>query len=252
MRKKDILDLAIIIPTLNEEDFIGCLLDSLAHQSVLPKEIVVVDVYSADQTVVEVRKRQKSFPKLQVFRILQYTIARQRNFGASKTSANNLLFLDADMQLKGQDTLEKYFKEVLDRGCDCAAATNLPDPKYWKDQIFFKAENLLFRSSQFVWPVVTARNLYFKRDIFSRIGGFNETMAVAEDQELVHRLIKNGGAFSILKTVNLHTSTRRVMKEGRTRYAIKMILFGLNIMIRGHKQSRVKYEFGQFKKEGLR
>ena len=107
-----VIDLAIIIPTLNEEHFVGYLLDSIAHQSVMPKEVVIVDAYSRDKTVKEVRKRQKLLPKLLVFRIPRYTIARQRNFGVKQTSANHLLFLDADTELRGSNVLKRYFDQI--------------------------------------------------------------------------------------------------------------------------------------------
>lgn len=245
---KLIIDLAIVIPTLNEEYFVGYLLDSIARQSVLPKEIVVVDAYSKDKTISEIKKRQKLFPDLRIFRIPRYTIARQRNFGVKKTSSEQLLFLDADMELKSADTLKKYLAEILQKKCDCAAATNLPNSKYWKDKIFFEVENLLSKVSQIIWPVVTARNLYISRKMFKKIGGFDEQVMVGEDQELVHRIIKNGGKFILLKNVSLYTSTRRIEKEGRKKYASKMILFGLDIMLKGHRKSNVKYEFGNFKR----
>jgi len=248
MHKKKILDLAIIIPTLNEEHFVGYLLDSIASQSVLPKEIVVVDAYSADKTVMEVRKRQKTFPKLRLWRIPKFTIARQRNFGVKKASANHILFLDADMEFKDSDALAKYINEVSEKKCDVAAATNLPNSKYWKDQVFFKIEDLLFKGSRLIWPVVTARNLFVRRTVFEKNGGFDEELTVGEDQELVQRVIRNGSKFIFLNKVSLYTSTRRVQKEGRTKYALKMIFFGLDIILKGRKKSNVAYEFGNFKR----
>ena len=248
MHKKKIIDLAVIIPTLNEEYFIGSLLNSIAGQSVLPKEIVVVDAYSSDKTIAEVQKRQNILPQLKFFKIPRFTVARQRNFGAGKTLASNILFLDADMELKNKDVLAKYLDEVFQKRCDSAAAANLPNSKYWKDRIFFKAENLLFKASQLFWPVVTARNLFVRRAIFEKIRGFDEELTVGEDQELVHRIIKGGSRFMFLKKVSLHTSARREGMEGRRRYALKMIRFGLGIILKGRRKSTVKYEFGNFKK----
>src|SRR6476659_2031064 len=99
------LDLAIVIPTLNEEHYIGILLDSIASQTVLPKEIVVVDAESKDKTIEEIKRRQspstdaqdiKHLPQLKYFQIPKYTISRQRNLGVKKTSSEFILFLDAD------------------------------------------------------------------------------------------------------------------------------------------------------------
>lgn len=244
---KNIINLAIVVPTLNEEHFIGRLLDSIIKQTVKPKEVVVVDAYSKDKTIAEIKKRQKKLANLRYFRIPKHTISRQRNFGAYKTKSPHLLFLDADMQLKEVDALEKYFKEVLKRKPDVAAAENLPDSKYWQDLLYFKTEDLLIKLLRHFWPVLTARNLYISRKIFNKVGGFDDAIAVGEDQEMVQRIIKNGGRLILLETIRLHTSTRRIEMEGRRRYAVRMVLFGLSILLRGHKKSKIKYEFGNFR-----
>lgn len=240
------VDLAIIVPTLNEEYFIGKLLDSIAKQTVQPREVVVVDAYSKDQTIQEVEKRQQQISSLRYLQIPQSTISCQRNFGVKHTTATHLLFLDADMQLLGDDTLERYFKEVLRRKPDVAAAENWPDSKYWKNLVYFRAENLSIKLIKHVWPLATARNLYVERTVFNQVKGFNESIPVGEDHELVQKIVKMGGKLIFLKTVKLYTSTRRVEQEGRRRYALRMIWFGLNILLRGYKKSKVKYEFGNF------
>lgn len=245
-KQKTVIDLAIIIPTLNEEHFIGKLLDSLIKQTVKPQEIVVVDAYSQDKTIAEIKNRQKQLTNLRYFQIPKKTISCQRNLGVKKTTAVNLLFLDADMQLQQVNALEKYFKEVLNRKPDVAAAENLPDSTYWKDLLYFKTEALLVKFFKYFWPVITARNLYVKRAVFNKVRGFDEDIAVGEDQELVQRIVRQNGKLILLKTVKLCTSTRRVELEGRRRYALRMVLFGLNILLRGHKKSKIRYEFGKF------
>lgn len=244
--KKETIDLSIIIPTLNEEDFIGRLLDSISNQTVSPKEIIVVDAFSKDKTTKEVKKRQAKMANLKYYQIPQKTIARQRNFGESKTATEYLLFLDADMMLKRKYDLEKYFKEVLQKKADVAAARTLPDVNSWKNTVYFMVEDAAFKASQYIWPVITARNLYMPKEVFEKAGGFNEELVVGEDQELVQRIIKMGGKLIFLKTVQLITSVRRVEIEGRRRYALRMILFGINIFFRGYKKSKIEYEFGKF------
>lgn len=244
--ERRLIDLAIIVPTLNEEHFVGRLLESIIKQTVVPKEIIIVDAFSQDNTIAEVKKRQKIL-NLRYFQIPRQTISCQRNFGVQKTTAAHLLFLDADMELKQVDVLEKYFAEVMVRQPDIAAADNLPNSKYWKDLIYFTAENFFIKLIKYFWPLATARNLYVKRSIFSQVGGFNESIPVGEDHELVQRITGIGGKLIFLRTAKLYTSVRRVKQEGRKRYALRMILFGLSILLRGYQKSKVKYEFGNFK-----
>lgn len=245
-RYRQIIDLAIVIPTLNEERYIGRLIDSIIVQTVQPSELILVDAYSKDKTIEEIKKRQTKI-SLKYFQIPKHTIARQRNFGAAKTNSPHLLFLDADMEMKEKDVLERYFNEILKRKPDVAAAENLPDSATLKNTVYYKAENLLIKCIKDIWPVITARNLYVRRKMFNKVKGFEDGLAVGEDQELVQRIVKAGSKLIILKTVKLHTSARRVELEGRRKYALRMIKFGLSVMLFGRKKTKVKYEFGNFK-----
>lgn len=246
---KQILDLAIIIPTLNEEHFIGFLLDSIAYQSDWPKEIVVVDAYSRDKTVAEVRKRQKILTQLKIFRIPKYTISRQRNFGVGETHANHLLFLDADSELRGKNVLKRYFEQIRRRHPDIAIATNKPSTNYWKDQMYFRAMDLIFRISKPFWPMATCMNMYVKRATFEKVGGFDESIAVGEDFEIVHRIVKRGGKFSIISDPKIHTSPRRFEREGRIRFALKATRSFIRVLRHGHRNNPIEYEFGHFNEE---
>ena len=91
---KQVLDLAIVIPTLNEEKYIGGLLESIARQSVQPSEVVIVDAFSKDKTEEEVKKWAKKIPQLKFYQIPKDTISKQRNYGVKKTKASRILFLD--------------------------------------------------------------------------------------------------------------------------------------------------------------
>lgn len=249
MNQKKKIDLAVVIPTLNEEYYIGELLDSITKQTVQPKEIVVVDALSQDRTIDEIKKRQRKLPQLKVYQLPKSTISKQRNFGVLKTRATHLLFLDADMTFKDKNTLNLYFQEVLEDKPDLASAFNLPTTEYWKDKAFFTAMNLLFVASRPIWPMTTAMNIYANRKVFKAVGGFDESIRVGEDFELVQRAVKYGHKFTFLKKTKLHTSPRRIEKEGRRKFILKMTVNFFQIILRGYKHIDVEYEFGKFKEE---
>lgn len=251
------VDLAIIIPTLNEEHFIGKLLDSIINQTVLPKEIVVVDACSNDRTIEEVEKRlasrsgQKNLPGLRFFRIPKSTISAQRNFGAKKTKTPYILFLDADTVLKETDALEKYFKETLKEEPDIATAFNLPLSNYWKDRVFFRAMKIISQLAQPIWPMITGMNIFLKRGAFEQLKGFDEGIRIGEDADLVQRAAKLKLKFIFLKTVNIYASTRRLRYEGRIKYVFKLLLIGRDILFYGKKNVKTEYEFGHFNSQEI-
>jgi glycosyltransferase involved in cell wall biosynthesis len=266
-----IVDLAIVIPTLNEERYIGHLLDSIIGQSVQPKEVVVVDAFSADKTKPEVQSRQKILPQLKFFQIPKSTISTQRNHGVKKTTATHILFLDADVFLKNPLTLEKYYTEVLERKPDLAAATNLPAdaPKEVREKLnlkssldikklrtvmnkaentaIFVAADMAFKATKPIWPMAMGINLYVKREAFEKAGGFDEKLRFAEDHELVQRMCKSGNKFLFLKDPKIYTSTRRMDHEGRFQYVTKMIKSFLHVITKGYHSNPTEYKYGHFK-----
>ncbi len=241
------VDLAIIIPTLNEEKFIGKLLDSIADQTWLPKEIVVIDAFSTDKTEEEVKKRQKQLPQLRFYQIPKYSIGRQRNYGVKKTKSSRILFLDADTALVAKDTLEKYIKETERKNAKLAVADNYPLSDHWKDKAYFASANLSTRVGKFVWPVAVGINLFCTRSVFEGLGGFNERIKVGEDIELVERFAKHGVTYEVLEDPEIYTSVRRLRKEGRIRFVLMMINSFIFNHVYGYRKNPMSkdYEFGK-------
>lgn len=245
-------DFAIVIPTLNEEHYIGILLDSIIAQTIKPQEVVVVDAFSKDGTIKEIKKRQKILPQLKYYQIPKYTISRQRNLGASKTNSPHILFLDADMKMHDKDTLERYTKEISKKSPDIAACENMALSKDLRDIILFKAWDVTNRLMKPLWPVATTMNLYVNRQMFQKVGGFDEEVRIWEDCNLIQRIVKLDGKFIFLNKPKMYTSVRRFKKEGRIRMTLKTFQAITQIAMYGYRDIRVNYEFGHFTKTPTR
>ncbi|MBI2011241.1 glycosyltransferase [Candidatus Daviesbacteria bacterium] len=241
------LNLAIIIPTLNEQLFIGNLLDSIYAQSGQPREIVIIDANSKDKTIEEVKKRQKILPQLKYFRIPRYTISRQRNLGAAKTSAENILFLDADIELRDPQTLEKYINEVKEKNPDIAAARNYPLESNWQDKFFYGLIYIVYQIIKPFWPAADGRNIFIKRKVFNKVGGFDDQLLVGEDHKLVQDVVNSGGKFIFVKNPKIYSSSRRFHREGRVNFTIKIIKSFFYVTRKGYRGNPMEYEFGNFK-----
>lgn len=241
------IDLSIVIPTLNEEKYIGYLLESIARQTIQPREVVIIDAFSKDKTETEVKKWVKKIPQLKFYQIPKDTISKQRNFGVKKTKSSRILFLDADTALIDDDTLEKYMEEVEKKKADIAVACNYPLSKHWKDKAYFEAANLTTKVGKHIWPMAVGINIFCKRNIFEKLGGFDENIKVGEDIEMVQRFAKKGYLYEVLQEPKIHTSVRRLRKEGRIRFVLMMINSFFASSIFGYKKNPVikEYEFGK-------
>ena len=96
--------LSIIIPTYNEEKYLGRLLRLIRNQFYQPKEIIVTDNRSTDKTV--------SIAKKFGCRVINGgTPAQGRTAGGKAATGDIFLFLDADVVFKGMDFLKRIIND---------------------------------------------------------------------------------------------------------------------------------------------
>jgi glycosyltransferase involved in cell wall biosynthesis len=249
---KEIIDLAVVIPTLNEGGHIGHTIDSFIHQSVQPREIMVVDAHSEDDTQAEVMERVNLFPSLKFVQIPKYTIARQRNFGVSLTTSHHLLFLDADM-LCGDSgdtkTLERFYNLILTKKPEAAVPYIKPDSTRKTDAALYAVANFIQAGMQWIKPSGTTMCLYMNREIFDYLGGFDPEVAVGEDFELLSRLGQAGGKFKVFWSPVFYTSVRRLDHDGRWNYAWDLLKAAIHAKVRGYGNLPINYDFGHFTRE---
>ena len=104
---------SIVIPTYNRAEDLDKCLNSIIIQTILPKEIIIVDDSNNDEIENLIDQRIKEFNEKNI--ILKYirnekerSIAIARNIGIENSKGNVILFLDSDVILE-----EDYIKEML-------------------------------------------------------------------------------------------------------------------------------------------
>jgi glycosyltransferase involved in cell wall biosynthesis len=215
----------VVIPTLNEERYLPTLLATLSAQTYPVHEIVVADAGSTDGTVVlatEAGARVVSGGHPGV----------GRNAGASEATGEWLLFLDADVALPA-DALEVAFAEMAREGLDSASCWFVPDSNdaflrlnHWLSSWYFRL------SSRLRWPHSIGAFLLLPKTVHERIGGFDLTIKVAEDQDYVRRLARIG-RYGFLRRPSVVIAARRFEKEGSLRMSLKWIGIELHRLILG-------------------
>lgn len=89
--------ISVIIPVLNGEETILRALDSINMQTLKPKEVLVVDNGSTDQTVLLVEKyRSRCDFDLLIYHEPIKGVANARNLGIEQSSGEYIAFLDCD------------------------------------------------------------------------------------------------------------------------------------------------------------
>jgi glycosyltransferase involved in cell wall biosynthesis len=240
--------LSIVIPTLNEEGFIGDLLhEILTQEPDMNYEIIVSDSGSTDRTEEIVKTIAKEHPGKNI-RFIPAPIkgvSVARNNGAAHANADYIAFLDADTRIP-PTFLRNAYLEIKRRNLDGAGCYMKPNSERLVDRAVFSFyHHCILNPLQYTKrPGSAGAGIIVKRSIHHAIGGFDLHLPTCEDLDYIKK-ISEMGKFRMLKTTNIIFNTRRFDEEGRARVWFKYAVWGscylLNI-----KRVKFEYEFGKF------
>lgn len=236
--------ISIIIPTLNEENYIETLLKSLERQTYLNFEIIIVDGSSDDGTVSKANKYSEKFD-IKILTGNEKNVSKQKNIGAKSAKGDILFFLDADIIIPRMNFLEivarKFYKENVK-----AAVPKLyisPKEERFFDRVFYIGTNSFVKIFNALGGFGTYGVQAVKKDIFESVNGFNENIRIAEDVDLFRRVRKKT-RIKFMDDVKLYTSGRRLREEGYRKVLWEWISNGFSVIFlkkplnRGYKPVR--------------
>jgi GT2 family glycosyltransferase len=200
------LSISVIIPAYNEQENIFSCLESLICQKYPSHdyEIIVVDNESTDSTP----EIAKNF-EVQLLARQPGNVGRVRNLGAQHAQGTILAFIDADCVVdpdwisRAIQLSTEYPTTVFGGGC------LLPDnptivEKYW----------LLGNSETRLPKDLIGASIVLKKDVFEKIGGFDESVTSGEDTALSKEASKLGLPISITSALSVvHLGNAKTLKE---------------------------------------
>lgn len=180
--------ISVVIPAYNASETLGKLLDSLAKSTFKNFEVIVGDDASNEQYLVRnditvVRLTHNRGP------------AAARNAAAKRARGAVLVFLDADVTCY-PDTLAAVARKFTEDR-DLMALTGVWD-KHQRTKSFFPQFKALRDWSYWTnerdvdgyYYLFSTRVAAIRREVFTRLGGFNEAFRQMEDVELTYRIAK--------------------------------------------------------------
>lgn len=168
-------NVSIVITTKNEEPNIERLLKSIKNQSYKQIEIIVVDNNSADNTKIVAKKYT---PKVYNFGPER---SAQRNFGASKSSGEYIIFIDADMELTPnvvQDVVRSAKKQN-------SRAITIPERTVGNG---FIQKVRRFEREMYMGEKDYEVARCFTKGVFDEFGGYDTALTGPEDYDLPYRI----------------------------------------------------------------
>ena len=96
-----------------------------------------------------------------------------------------------------------------------------------------------------------AQGILIRKDIFSKLNGFDESVTLAEDHDLARRAAKIA-RYGLIKSTRIFISDRRFKKDGWIKTGFKYFLCELHMIFKGPVKSDIfKYKFDHYSKKDL-
>lgn len=224
---------SVIIPTLNEEFFLGKLLHSLSRQSFKDFEVIICDGRSYDATYKVYNKYRKKIKSLKWYTSKKRNVSYQRNRAAKYAKGKYLVFFDADVFIAKNHFLD-LANFVIKNNSSFATTWIVPDNDSIIDHSWMTLWNVLVYTSQFTPKyLVSGHNIIVLREVFEKVGGFDPKTFMAEDHLFAQQVSKLGYRLDVVESLNQVMSLRRVNKEGRIGLGIKHSLSLYHILFKG-------------------
>lgn len=229
---------SVIIPTLNEEEYISKILNDLIKQKNKNFEIIVVDGESKDKTKEKVREFDQILP-INFYTVDKKNVSFQKNFGAKKAKGEFLIFLDADSSITSS-FVSNLKNEIIKKKGLFFIPHITPEEKYPQVRLVFGLVNFLIEFSQNInKPFSSGGVMFIETNFFRMIGGFEEKLFLGEDHNLVQKALKWGVRTKFLNNVRVKFSLRRMKREGQLVIFYKYVLATVYILFKGDIKKKI-------------
>lgn len=174
------LKISVIIPTFNEADNIGCLIESLKiYGCKYLHEIIVADSPNSTDNTTEIAQKLGAIAQKSPLK----GRACQMNFGASISSGDILYFVHADTKIN-PDYANDIIKAMI-KGHDFGCYRYQFDADDWLLKV-----NAFFTRLPFIWCRGGDQTLFIRKEDFLKVGKFREDYQIMEDYEFIIRANK--------------------------------------------------------------
>ncbi|WP_346026744.1 glycosyltransferase family 2 protein [Beduinella massiliensis] len=218
--------ISLVLPVRNEEKYIRACAESLFLQD-YPKErmeVLFVDGCSTDRTVEILESMRAEHPLLRVLQNPNRTVPYAMNVGILESRGEYIVRMDAHAEY-ARDYVSGCIRALQSVACDNAGGVCVTRGRGYMGEAIagalstpFGVGNSMFRLDVRSGYVDTVPFGAFRRDLFDRIGLYDERLTRNQDNELNYRIRKNGGKIyldqNIRCTYYCRDTLRGIMKMG--------------------------------------
>jgi cellulose synthase/poly-beta-1,6-N-acetylglucosamine synthase-like glycosyltransferase len=213
---------SIVIPCRNEENYIHKCLESII-QNDYPKEkltVYVCDGKSNDRTLEIIAKISESHPFIKVLNNEKQTTPYALNLGIKADNSDMSIILGAHSEIEKDyiTNCVKILNEYPEVGCAGGIVSFIPET--FKTEIVgmamsssFGVGNVYHKTGTKEGYVDTVAFGGYRREVFSKIGYFDESLTRNQDDEFNYRVLKAGFKIYLSKEIKAKYYARSSFKS---------------------------------------
>jgi glycosyltransferase involved in cell wall biosynthesis len=192
-RKQD-SKVSIIMPTWNRAFVISRAIDSVLKQSYTNFELIISDDGSTDNTEKVVYRYSLSDHRIKYLKSEHAGVSRARNIGLERSTGQLIAYLDSDNVWSEHYLLlmVNTFVDSPDANTLYCALRRVIDTVPSKEFISFRHYDRKYLLSR---NYIDMNIFMHRRNLFEKLGGFNEGINVLEDWDLIIRYSKNNAPY---------------------------------------------------------
>lgn len=202
--------ISIIVPVFNLENYIENCIKSLIAQTYNNIEIILINDGSTDNSAKILDKYSRLDKRIKLIHKNNEGVSKARNTGLNESNGKYITFVDGDDTVD-ENYVEFLYRSLIDNNADisiCGHRDLKNENIIFETKDYIKLSNniealkMLFETNYFsttIWAKM------YKRELFNE-NRFDETVAVAEDLDLLYRIFEKANVIYI-NTKERHYNT---------------------------------------------
>ncbi len=208
-----------IVPTYNEELSIGeCLTGLLQQRGIDEYEILVIDGRSKDRTVDIVRSFPEFGTKIKLLENPRRYQVYAWNIGFRAAQGEYVVLISAHTTY-GRHHFQRCLEAIARSGADAVGPVQIAygDGRLGKAIAWCMSSplgigNARFRFTDKEEQVDSVFSMFLRRDMWEKLGGFDERVAFDEDSEFSYRLREAGGRIVVSPSIAVRYAVRSSLR----------------------------------------
>ena len=215
---------SLIIPTRNEEKYISQTIESLLQQNYPPSslEILLVDGMSTDRTRDIIRRYTQRFSFIRIIDNPRMFTNHAFNLGVQHSSGDFVVIMGAHTHYSPNyiSTISKYLTENGEY-CVGSVAETIPGKDTFTARAIAQALSCRFGVGNSLMRTGTETPVYadtasctgYRKEVFEKVGLFNESLSYSQDMEFHLRMKKAGYKILLLPEIKSYYHARPDLKS---------------------------------------